>query len=101
CGERGPAASSAMTNNHSVRVGNFFFDVELDRAATYVSRAGNVSFVPFVFIADIDDDRAAAVEFRSGILRRNLRYVLLRFSDESLETTVVSHKSFLTTNRHE
>ena len=60
-GKCGPAAAAAMTNDHCVWVGHFFFDVELDRAATHVSRAGNVSFIPFVFIADIDYDRVAAV----------------------------------------
>ena len=60
-GKRGSAAAAAMTNDHSVRVGHFFFNVELDRAATHVSRAGNVSSIPFVFIADIDYDRVAVV----------------------------------------
>src|SRR5207244_12436724 len=32
-GERGAAASAAMANHHCVQVRNFFFDVELDRAA--------------------------------------------------------------------
>ena len=57
----GPAAAAAMTNDHCVWVGNFFFDVELDCAATPVSRAGNVSFIPFVFVPDIDYDRIPAV----------------------------------------
>src|SRR6516225_4041012 len=48
-----PAAASAMTNDHCVWVGNFFFDVELDCAATHVSCSGNVSVLPFVFIPDI------------------------------------------------
>ena len=74
-----------MTNNHGVRVGNSFFDVEFDCAATHVSRAGNVSFIPFVLIANIDDGRFSAFQFRCRVLRRNLGYVFLRFRDEFLE----------------
>jgi hypothetical protein len=50
-----------MTNDHCIWIGNFFFDVELDRAATHVSRPGNVCFIPFVFVPHIDYDRFAAV----------------------------------------
>src|SRR5690242_15894369 len=60
-GKCGSAAAAAMTNDHRVWVGSFFFDVELDGATTHVSRAGNVSFIPFVFVPDIDDDRLAIV----------------------------------------
>src|SRR5262249_43544477 len=99
--ERGTSTAAAMANDHCVGVGNFFFDVELDCAATHVSCAWNVSFIPFVLITNINDDRVAAVCFRNGIMRRNLGDMFLRFRDEFLESSVLSHKRFLTTNRHE
>src|SRR5215468_2468299 len=52
--ERRSPAASAMTNDHSVWVGSLFFNLELDRAATDVSGSGNVPFIPFIFVADID-----------------------------------------------
>ena len=50
-----------MTDNHRVVVGDFFFNVELERTATDVRRAGNVFFVPFVFVTNIYNDCVAAV----------------------------------------
>ena len=49
-----------MTNDHHVWVGNFFFDVQLDRAATQLNRAGNIFLGPFVFLVDIGDYCSAA-----------------------------------------
>src|SRR4051812_9506355 len=61
-GERGTAASTAMADDDCVRVGNVFFDVELDRAAAQVRCARNMSLVPFVFVADINDYPVAAFQ---------------------------------------
>jgi hypothetical protein len=63
----------------AVGVGHLFFDVELDGAAAHVRCAGNVSVVPFVFVADVNHYCFAAVQFRSGVLRRDLSDVFLRF----------------------
>src|SRR5206468_12380567 len=60
-GQRRTAASAAMANDRCVHIGNFFFDIELKSAATQVNRAGNMLFVPFVFLADIDNHRPAAL----------------------------------------
>src|SRR5438094_1626820 len=40
--KRGPSPSAAMTNDHCVFVGDFLFDIELDRSATHVSRIRNM-----------------------------------------------------------
>src|SRR6266516_6215113 len=60
-GQRRTAASAAVANDRCVHIGNFFFDIELKSAATQVNRAGNMLFVPFVFLADIDNHRLAAL----------------------------------------
>src|SRR6266581_2281697 len=52
----------------------------------------------FYCVANINDHRFAALQFRCGILRRNFRDVLLRFRDEFLETRVLSHNPNLTTD---
>ncbi len=49
-----------MANDQCIRVGNFFFDVEFDRAAAEMNRIRNVFFIPFVFLANIGNDRFAA-----------------------------------------
>src|SRR5262249_56009720 len=67
-GKRGSPAAATMTNDRGVLIRHFFFDVELDRAATHVSRAGNVSFIPFFFISDIDDDPFAPLYFSTSIV---------------------------------
>src|SRR5438045_6938012 len=87
-----------MTNDHCVRIRNLFFDVELNCAAAHVHRAGNMSFVPFVFVADVNGHGLAAFQFRCGILRRNLRDVLLRFGNQLFQTRVLSHSANLTTD---
>ena len=79
--ERGAAAAAAMANDHCVRIGNFFFDVEFDGAAAYVKRAGDVAVVPFIFVADINDYRLAAAQLRGGFRRWGLGDVSLRNCD--------------------
>jgi len=65
---RGSAAAAAMTNNHNVRVGHFFFNVELDRAATHVSRAG-MCLHPIRLYRDIDYDRVAVFNSQRHLRR--------------------------------
>src|SRR5436309_9273396 len=96
--ERGTATAAAVADNHSIWIGSLFFDVELDGAAAHVRRAGNVSFVPFVSVTDIYDDCFAAVQFRSGVLRRDLDDVLLRVCDKFLVALVLGHCPNLTTD---
>src|SRR4026207_1514307 len=59
--ERGASTPAAMTNDHCVRVGDFFLDVELDCAATHVSRVRDMFLVPFIFLANIDNHRFTAL----------------------------------------
>src|SRR6266480_2081005 len=60
-GKCGASASAAMTNDHCVKVRDFFFDIEFDSAATHVNCVGNMSLVPFIFLANIDDHRFTAL----------------------------------------
>src|SRR5579885_1795054 len=90
-GERCPSAPAAVTDDHGLRVRNFFFDIELDRAAAHVQCTGNVSLIPFLLFANVDHHRLAALQFCCGILRRNFRYLFLRFGDQFFETRVLGH----------
>jgi len=80
-----------MTNDHRVGVRDFFFDIELDSAAAHMSRAGNVSLVPFVLLPHIDDQRLAAFRFRGRVSWRDLGDALLCARDQFLETSVLCH----------
>ena len=80
-----------MANDHCVGIGSFFFDVQLDCAAAHVHRAGNMLLVPFVFLANINDQRFTALHIGGCFSWRSLRDLLLRLCDEFLEPRVLSH----------
>ena len=68
-GERGPAATAAMTNDQCVEIRNFFLDVQLDRATTQMRCIRDMCFVPLIFLPDIDNHRFAALRFHRYICR--------------------------------
>jgi len=76
------------------------YKYELDHSAAHVDRVGYVFFVPFVFLANIDNHRVAAFRLRHGVGRRNFGDLLFRVRDQFLETLTFRHNKFLTTNRH-
>src|SRR4051812_27848805 len=52
---------------------------------------GDVFFLPFLIIPNIDNHRLLVLQFRRGIFRRNLGDILLRFGDQLLIPRVLGH----------
>src|SRR5438270_8609111 len=77
-GDQGRAtAATAVTNDRCFQIGHLLFDFQLDGAASEMLRAFRVIFAPIFFLANVDQDRVAALRLLPRLGRRNLRDVLL------------------------
>src|SRR5207249_2668789 len=77
--ERGAAAAAAMRDDYCIRIGDFLFDIELERAAAEMNRVRNVFLIPFILVPYIDNHRAVVLQLRGGFFRRTAGDVLLPF----------------------
>ena len=58
-----------MRDDDRVWIGHFFFDVELDGAATEVDGVWNVFILPLIFIPNIDDYCLIVLQFGRRFFR--------------------------------
>src|SRR5438270_675461 len=79
-------AATAVTNDRCFQIGHLLFDLQLDGAATEMLRAFRVIFAPIFFLANVDQDRVAALRLLPRFGRRNLRDVLLCLGHQFLKT---------------
>ncbi len=64
--ERGAAAGRAIEHDPGAPIGDGVLDPRLEVAARDVNRSGNVSFVPLVALAHVDEDGVFALDQRGS-----------------------------------
>ena len=64
--ERGAAAGRAIEHDPGAPIGDGVLDPRLEVAARDVNRSGNVSFVPLVALAHVDEDGVFSLDQRGS-----------------------------------
>jgi len=87
--EGGAPPAAAVSDDRHRRIGRGFFDLQFNCSATEISRAGNVTFLPFIGIAHVDEQRVAALQCCGGFLRGNFVNISLRLTPQFFESSVL------------